>query len=95
MPNTPDERRFYVKLLTTLHAPFSPSERLATLEDIALRLLRKIGLKMLVIDEAHQLLAGSYREQRRALNLLKGLTNELMVPVIASTRMSSANRSHF
>jgi hypothetical protein len=50
---------------------------------IAMRLLRKIGLKMLVIDEAHQLLAGSYRQQRRALNLLKGLTNELMIPVIA------------
>lgn len=83
MPTTPDERRFYVKMLTTLHAPFSPSERLATLEDIAMRLLRKIGLKMLVIDEAHQLLAGSYREQRRALNLLKGLTNELLIPVIA------------
>jgi len=48
-----------------------------------LRLLRKIGLKMLVIDEAHQLLAGSYRDQRRALNLLKGLTNELMIPVVA------------
>jgi len=32
-----------------------------------MRLLRKIGLKMLVIDEAHQLLAGSYREQRRGL----------------------------
>jgi hypothetical protein len=48
-----------------------------------MRLLRKIGVKMLVIDEAHQLLAGSYREQRRALNLLKGLTNELMIPVIA------------
>jgi hypothetical protein len=30
-----------------------------------------------------QLLAGSYREQRRALNLLKGLTNELMIPVVA------------
>jgi len=83
MPTTPDERRFYVKLLTTLHAPFSPSEPLATLENTAMRLLRKIGLKMLVIDEAHQLLAGSYREQRRALNLLKGLTNELMSPVIA------------
>jgi Bacterial TniB protein len=48
-----------------------------------MRLLQKIGLKMLVIDEAHQLLAGSYREQRRALSLLKGLTNELMIPVIA------------
>jgi hypothetical protein len=83
MPNTSDDPRFYVKLLTTLHAPFSQSERLTTLEDIALRLLRKIGLKMLIIDEAHQLLTGSYREQRRALNLLKGLTNELIIPVVA------------
>ena len=41
-------------------------------------LLQKIGLKMLVIDEAHQLLAGSYREQRRALSLLKGLTNPIL-----------------
>ena len=51
MPTTSDERRFYVKLLTTLHAPFSLSERLATLENTAMRLLRKIGLTMLVMDE--------------------------------------------
>ena len=52
MPTTSDERRFYVKLLTTLHAPFSLSERLATLENTAMRLLRKIGLTMLVMDES-------------------------------------------
>jgi Bacterial TniB protein len=41
------------------------------------------GHRLADTDEAHRLLAGSYREQRRALNLLKGLTNELMIPVIA------------
>jgi Bacterial TniB protein len=82
MPPAPDERRFYAKLLESLHAPFSPSARLVALEIVALRLLRKIELKMLVIDEVHQMLAGTYREQRRALNLLKSLTNELMIPVV-------------
>jgi Cdc6-like AAA superfamily ATPase len=83
MPPSPDERRFYAKILESLHAPFSPSARLVALETIALRLLRKIELKMLVIDEVHQMLAGTYREQRRALNLLKSLTNELLIPVVA------------
>lgn len=40
-------------------------------------------LRATSIDEAHDLLAGSYREQRCALNLLKGLANDLKIPVIA------------
>ena len=38
---------------------------------------------MLFIDEVHHLLAGSHREQRRALNLLKFLTNELKIVIVA------------
>ena len=33
--------------------------------------------RILIIDEIHHLLAGSYREQRAALNLLKFLANDL------------------
>jgi hypothetical protein len=36
-----------------------------------------------LIDEVHHLLAGSQREQRRALNLLKFLTNELRIVILA------------
>src|SRR5450631_114551 len=35
------------------------------------------------IEEVHHLLAGSHREQRRALNLLKFLTNELKIVIVA------------
>jgi hypothetical protein len=83
MPASPNERRFYAKLLESLHAPFSPSDRLVSLETVAMRVLRQLEPKMFIIDEAHDLLAGSYREQRCALNLFKGLANELKIPVVA------------
>jgi hypothetical protein len=37
---------------------------------------------MLIVDEVHHLLAGSYREQRAALNLLKYLANDLQFSVV-------------
>jgi hypothetical protein len=83
MPSSPKERRFFARLLESLHAPFSPSEGLIALETLAMRVLRRVEPKMLIIDEAHDLLAGSYREQRCALNLLKGLANDLKIPVVA------------
>jgi Cdc6-like AAA superfamily ATPase len=83
MPSSPNERRFFSRVLESLHAPFSPSEGLIALETLAMRVLRRVEPKMLIIDEAHDLLAGSYREQRCALNLLKGLANDLRIPVVA------------
>ena len=41
-----------------------------------------VDLKMLMIDEVHNLLAGSYREQRRFLNMLRFLANELSVSLV-------------
>jgi hypothetical protein len=37
---------------------------------------------MLVIDEVQNLIAGTYREQRRMLNLLRFLGNELRIPLV-------------
>ena len=39
--------------------------------------------KIMIVDEVHHLLAGTVREQRQFLNLLKFLSNELRKPVIA------------
>lgn len=52
------------------------------LEVRALNHLRDMDLKMLMIDEVHNLLAGSYREQRRFLNMLRFLANELSVSLV-------------
>jgi hypothetical protein len=46
------------------------------------RLLRGIGLEMLVVDEIHHILAGHYAKQRRFLNVLKYLGNELEIPLV-------------
>jgi hypothetical protein len=83
MPPNPDERRFYTRLLEVLGAPYSVRDQIGSLEGRVLHLLERIETKLLFIDEVHHLLAGTYREQRRALNLLKFLTNELKIVVVA------------
>jgi hypothetical protein len=45
-------------------------------------LLRDLGLRMIMIDEVHNLLAGTHREQRRFLNVLRYLSNELEVSLV-------------
>jgi Cdc6-like AAA superfamily ATPase len=83
MPPIPLQSRFYGQVLRALGAPYSPSDRLFAIETVALGLLREIQPKMIVVDEVHHLLAGSAREQRGALNLLKFLANELQCSMVA------------
>jgi hypothetical protein len=83
MPSAPDERRFYLQLLNAVGAPVSSHMRLQQLESVALRVVKALSPNTIVIDEVHNLIAGSFREQRRALNLLKFLANELHVSIVA------------
>lgn len=82
MPATPEQHRFYSALLFELGAPHNTSAGLSTLERLARDLLRRIAPRMLVVDEVHHLLAGSYREQRASLNLLKYLANDLRLSIV-------------
>ena len=82
MPPGPQERRLYGQLLMALNAPYRPSDRLAAVEFTALTLLRQVAPRMIIIDEIHNLLAGSAREQRAALNLLKFLSNQLNCSIV-------------
>jgi hypothetical protein len=58
MPSEPSVIRFYVALLAAMGAPLRPRPRLPEMEQLALALLRKVGVRMLVIDELHNVLAG-------------------------------------
>jgi type II secretory pathway predicted ATPase ExeA len=78
----PDEGRFYNSILEALHAPYRPSEGAGKKEVQVIKLLRTVGLRMLIIDEIHNLLAGSLARQRLFLNVLKYLGNELQVPIV-------------
>ncbi|GGE80983.1 transposition protein TniB [Streptosporangium jomthongense] len=82
MPSEPSVLRFYVALLAAMGAPLRPRPRLPEMEQLALALLRKIGVRLLVIDELHNVLAGNSVNRREFLNLLRFLGNELRIPLV-------------
>ncbi|WIM67085.1 TniB family NTP-binding protein [Corynebacterium breve] len=82
MPSDPSPLRFYTALLAALGAPVRPRMRLPDLEQLALRLLREVEAKILVIDELHNMLAGQGGVRREFLNLLRFLGNELRIPIV-------------
>ncbi len=82
MPPLPDQQRFYSALLFEIGAPHNPKAGVGVLETLTRTLLRAMKPRMLVVDEVHHLLAGNYREQRAALNLLKYLANDLQMSVV-------------
>ncbi|MCW8916510.1 MAG: TniB family NTP-binding protein [Magnetovibrio sp.] len=82
MPFSPEPRRFYRTILEQLFATYRSSDNLANLETQAIRLLRACGLRLLIIDELHNILAGRMDNQRQFLNLIRYLGNELEVPIV-------------
>jgi hypothetical protein len=84
MPPHPNEAHFYEEILVNLGAilPYSPST--GTLRHRVRILCRQLNVRMLIIDEIHCLLAGSYREQRIILNCLRFLANDLRIPLVCA-----------
>ncbi|WP_322621184.1 TniB family NTP-binding protein [Streptomyces acidicola] len=83
MPSDPTVIRFYTALLAALGAPLRVRyNRLADVEQLTLRLLRSAGVRMLVIDELHNVLGGRGDRRREFLNLLRFLGNELRIPLV-------------
>jgi len=84
MPPGPDERRFFGAILDALSVPRLSSESIARRQDSAMRLMQSTGVRLLILDEAQNLLAGPQLQQRRVLNVLRWLGNELQIPIIAA-----------
>lgn len=82
MPSEPKVQRFYSLLLNAIGAPYSPRAKVSELEVLVLNLLKKVNLKMLIIDEVHNILAGTAAQQREMLNLLRFLGNSLCIPLV-------------
>ncbi|MBV5269086.1 MAG: TniB family NTP-binding protein [Afipia sp.] len=81
-PPVPDEGRFYNAILELLFAPYKPSDRVDRKQFQAIKLMKAVGLRMLVIDEIHHILAGNLTHQKIFLNVIKFLGNELEIPIV-------------
>lgn len=84
MPAAPDESRFFGAILKDLALPHLLPTRAGKRQDAAVRLLQETGVGLLIIDEVHNILSGSRLHQRRLLNLLRWLGNELQIPLVAA-----------
>src|SRR5256884_8508439 len=83
MPSEPDLKRFYAAILRAVQAPPRPPRALlAKVEDFTLRLLQPSGVRVLILDEVHNLLGGSSVQQRTFLNVLRSLGNTLRIPLV-------------
>lgn len=82
MPASPTDRLFYMTLLRAVGAVFSPRISTAEAMIMALRLYADLGVRVVIFDEIHNLLSGTFRDQRRLLTQLRYLSNELRASVV-------------
>jgi len=84
MPDDPGEAKFWTALLTALRIPHRTTDATKHHKAQALEMVRVLRSRALLIDEVHNLLEGSGRQQSHALAMMKMVSNELAIPIIAA-----------
>jgi hypothetical protein len=80
-PPTPSEAGFYSEILLSLYEKV-PASSTDTKRARVVQVLRGVQLKILIIDELHNMLAGTSVKQHQYLNMLKYLGNELQISIV-------------
>lgn len=83
MTGAHDCRTVYGRVMETLDIPYSARMTTTAREVQVLHLLRRVSCVLLVLDEFQDVLQGNDREQRRALDAVKLLMNEVNLPILA------------
>ena len=81
-PPVPDEKRFFNAILDKLVVPYRINDRVERKQQQVLHVLKKVKLKILIIDEIHHILAGNTSRQRAFLNVIKFIANELQISIV-------------
>ncbi|PHR57995.1 MAG: hypothetical protein COA43_11515 [Robiginitomaculum sp.] len=83
MPAMPTESDIMLELLSKMGVDFVGKKSQAHLLSVLRNISGAAGLKLIVIDEFHNLMATSKMKILSSLNFLKWIGNELKVPIIA------------
>jgi Bacterial TniB protein len=84
LPPVPLLSGLYAEIIRSMNADVSPTTRLHELECTAVNMLAHASPRMVLIDEIHNLLSCSARDQRAALNAIKYLANKSRVSIVAA-----------
>lgn len=85
MPPVPTSVRFYIALLKAMGAMDASTTFSGTIEHrqrITLSLLQMISVRLLIIDELHNILSANATRQREMLSLLRYIGNELHISLV-------------
>lgn len=83
-PSSPNVSDFYTRILDALMAVFKPTAAVQDKNSQIKRLFKQLGVKMLILDEVHHLIAGSMNRQKDFRNALKSLGNETKVVIVVA-----------
>lgn len=83
-PASADERDLFATILERLRLPHNRNSRGHILLTQVEKTMRALSVRMLVLDEIHNILVGSTLKQKQFLNTLKFLSNELQIPIVAA-----------
>ncbi len=78
-PASPDERDLYSSILERLRLPHNRNSRPHILRAQLEKAMRTLSVRMMVLDEVHNILVGAPIKQKQFLNTLKYLSNELQM----------------
>ena len=90
-PPEPDEGRLYNRMLTELMTPGSPREPAESKLRRLSIILSSLKTQMILIDEFGFFQAGTPVKQRKLLNALKFLGNELQIPMVVAAVPETLN----
>lgn len=79
-----DDYHFYGAILDALCAPYSPRDRAAKLINQVKKIFSRVNVGILAIDEIQHVLSGPVPKQRKVLDAIKHLGNELRIPIVAA-----------
>ena len=84
MPASPDVKRFYLALMDKLdiYNGLRCRTKIPAFEPAVYREMKKFNVRMLIIDEIHNALSGTYRQQIEFLNVIRYIGNEVKIPIV-------------
>jgi hypothetical protein len=83
-PPVPNEKRLYIAILDKLQVPYKSSGRIEYFQSAVIQGMRRLGVKILILDELNNVILGNPAKQREFLQIIKYIANELELSIVAS-----------
>jgi len=83
-PFEPKVSLLYDRILYEIGVNYKTTENVVIKENRIEYYINRLGVKMLILDEFHNILNGSASQQRKVLSAIKSLTNTLKIPIVLS-----------